>query len=83
MTAFLRWIHLMNSSFCAHQQGHLNGDNVTHPIDLRWRTPAALLLLALRSPQHRRPWRAQSSQRLAFFALSMCARAHLEPQRLF
>jgi len=72
----------MNSSFCAHQQGHLNGDNAPHPIDLHWRTPAALLLLALRSPQRRRPWRAQSSQRLACFALSKCARAHLEPQRL-
>ena len=71
----------MNSSFCAHQQGHLNGDHAAHPIKPRWRMPAALLLLALRSPQHRRPCRPQSSQRLAFFALSKCARAHLEPQR--
>ena len=55
LTAFLRWIRLMNSSFCAHQQGHLNGDNAPHPIDLHWHTPAALLLLALRSPQRRRP----------------------------
>ena len=44
----------MNSSFRAHQQGHLNGDNATHPTEPRWRTPAALLLLALRSPQRRR-----------------------------
>jgi len=29
----------------------------------------------------RSPCRPQSSQRLAFFALSKCARAHLEPQR--
>jgi len=71
----------MNSSFSAHQQGHLNGDNATHPIEPRWRTPAALLLLALGSPQRRRPCRPQSSQRLAFFALFRCARAHLEPQR--
>ena len=71
----------MNSSFCAHQQGHLNGDNAPHPIEPRWRTPVALLLLALRSWQRRRLCRPQSSQRLAFFALSRCARAHLEPQR--
>jgi len=71
----------MNSSFCTHQQGHLNGDNATHPIEPRWRTPAALLLLAGRSLQRRRPCWPQSSQRLAFFALSKCARAHLEPQR--
>ena len=43
----------MNSSFCAHQQGHLNGDHAPHPMEPRWRTPAALLLLALRSPQRR------------------------------
>ena len=66
---------------CAHQQGHLNGDNATHPIEPRWRTPAALLLLARRSPQRCQPCRPQSSQRLAFFALSRCAWAHLEPQR--
>jgi len=71
----------MNSSFCAHQQGHLKGDNAPHPIEPRWRTPAALLLLALRGPQRCRPCRPQSSQRLAFFALSRRARAHLEPQR--
>ena len=71
----------MNSSFCAHQQGHLKGDNATHPIEPRWRLLAALLLLARRSPQRRLPCRPQSSQRLAFFALSRCARAHLEPQR--
>ena len=71
----------MNSSFCARQQGHLNGDNATHPIEPRWRTPAALLLLAGSSPQRRRPCRPQSSQRLAFFALSKRAQAHLEPQR--
>ena len=81
LTAFFRWIRLMNSSFCAHRQGHLNSDNAPHPIEPRWRTPAALLLLALRSWQRRRPCRPQSSQRLAFFALSKCARAHLEPQR--
>jgi len=71
----------MNVGFRAYEQGHLKGDNATHPIEPRWRTLAALLLLALRSPQRRRPCRPQSSQRLAFFALSRCARAHLEPQR--
>ena len=71
----------MNSRFRAHEQGHLKGDNSTHPIEPRWRTPAALLLLALRISQRRLPCRPQSSQRLAFFALSRCARAHLEPQR--
>ena len=81
MTAFLRFIRVMNSSFCAHQQGHLNGDETPHPIEPRWRTPAALLLLAGGSPQRRRPCRPQSSRRLAFFALSKRARAHLEPQR--
>jgi len=109
LTAFFRWIGLVNSSFCAHQQGHLNGDNAPHPIEPRWRTPPALLLLALRSPQRRhlagrsqarglpssrcpgvrghtwsrsaQPCRPQSSQRLAFFALSRRARAHLESQR--
>ena len=44
----------MNSSFHAHEQGHLKGDNATHPIELRWRTLAALLLLAGMSPQRRR-----------------------------
>ena len=43
----------MNSSFCAHQQGHLNGDNAPHPIEPRWRLLAALLLLAARSPRRR------------------------------
>jgi len=109
LTAFLRWIRLMNSSFRAHGQGHLNGHNAPHPIEPRWCTPAALLLLALRSRQRRhlagrsqarglpssrcpsvrghtwsrsaQPCRPQSSQRLAFFALSRCTRAHLEPQR--
>jgi len=71
----------MNSSFLAHGQGHLKGSNATHPIEPRWRTPAALLLLAGRSPQRNQPCRPQSSQRLAFFALSRRARAHLEPQR--
>ena len=40
----------MNSSFCAHQQGQLDGDNAPHPIEPRWRTSAALLLLAGGSP---------------------------------
>ena len=44
----------MNSSFCAHQQGHLNGGNAPHPIEPRWRTPAALLLLEGRSSPRRR-----------------------------
>jgi len=43
----------MNSSFRARQQGHLKGDNAPHPIEPRWRLLAALLLLALRSPQRR------------------------------
>ena len=72
----------MNASFRAHEQGHLKGDNATHPIEPRWRLLAALLPLALTSPQRRQPCRPQSSQRLAFFALSKCARAHLEPQPL-
>ena len=54
MTAFLRWIRLVNSSFCAHEQGHLKGDNAPHPIEPRWRTQAALLLLAGRSTPRRR-----------------------------
>jgi len=71
----------MNSSFRAHGQGHLYGDDAPHPIGPRWRAPAALLLPALSSPQRRQPCRPQPSQRLAFVALSRCARAHLEPQR--
>ena len=43
----------MNSSFRAHEQGHLKGDSATHPIEPRWRTLAALLLLAGSSPQRR------------------------------
>ena len=70
----------MHFSFRAHGQGHLKGDSATHPVEPRWRLLAALLLLKCRSPQ-RSPCRPQSSQRLAFFALSRCARAHLEPQR--
>jgi len=81
LTAFFRWIRLMNSSFRAHEECHLKGDGASHPIEPRWRLLAALLLLALRSPQRRQPCRPQSSQRLAFFALSRRARAHLEPQR--
>ena len=44
----------MNSSFRAHEQAHFVGDNATHPIEPRWRTLVALLLLAGRSPQRRR-----------------------------
>ena len=39
---------------CFLGQGHLNGDNAPHPIEPRWRTPAALLLLEGRSPPRRR-----------------------------
>ena len=49
----------MHSNICAHGQGHLKGENATHPIGPRWRLLAALLLLALRSPQRRHAGRVQ------------------------
>ena len=47
----------MNSSFRTHEQAHLVSDNATHPIEPRWCTLAALLLLAGKSPQRVRPRR--------------------------
>ncbi len=44
----------MNSGFLTHDHLHLLGDSATHPIEPRWRTLAALRLLAGMSPQRRR-----------------------------
>jgi len=44
----------MNSGFRTHDHLHHSGDSATHPIEPRWRTLAALLLLAGMSPQRRR-----------------------------
>ena len=47
----------MNSGFRTPEQAHVVGDNAAHPIEPRWRTLAALLLLAGSSPQRVRPRR--------------------------
>jgi hypothetical protein len=44
----------MNAHFCTHDHVHPLGERATHPIELRYGTPAALLLLAGMSPQRRR-----------------------------
>jgi len=44
----------MNAEFPSHDNLHLVGDTATHPIEPRYGTLAALLLLAGTSPQRRR-----------------------------
>ena len=44
----------MNIGFRDHDRVHHKGDNATHPIEPRYGTLAALLLLAGGSPQRRR-----------------------------
>jgi hypothetical protein len=43
----------MNTDIVAHQSPHRMGESATHPIEPRWGTLAALLLLAGISPPRR------------------------------
>ena len=43
----------MNTDFRTHDHARLSGDGATHPIEPRYGTLAALLLLAGTSPQRR------------------------------
>ena len=50
LTASTRWRYHMNAELCTHDHVHHWGESATHPIEPRYGTPAALLLLAGMKP---------------------------------
>ena len=57
----------------AHEQVHHSRDSATHPIELPWRTLAALLLLVGLSPQRPAQAKRRAHLRLALPAHAMTA----------